>query len=60
MFFDEKTWFKIWLNPGLNLTIFRGTGPWLWKVIRKTKGEGVLRQSMDFGKIKSKQEFIVG
>ena len=22
---------KIWLNPGFNLTIFRGTGPWrLW------------------------------
>ena len=42
MFFDKKTWFKIWLNPGLNLTIFRGTGPWPWKVIRKTKGEGVL------------------
>ena len=27
MFLDEKTVFKIWLNPGLNLTIFRGTGP---------------------------------
>ena len=27
MFFDKKTWFKIWLNPGLNLTIFQGTGP---------------------------------
>ena len=24
---DKKTLLKIWLNPGLNLTIFRGTGP---------------------------------
>ena len=28
MFLDEKTVLEIWLNPGLNLTIFRGTGPW--------------------------------
>ena len=28
MFLDKKSWLKIWLNPGLNLTIFRGTGPW--------------------------------
>ena len=27
MFSDEKTMLEIWLNPGLNLTIFRGTGP---------------------------------
>ena len=27
MFSDEKTVLKIWLNVGLNLTIFRGTGP---------------------------------
>ena len=27
MFLDKKTLLKIWLNPGLNLTIFRGTGP---------------------------------
>ena len=27
MFLDTKTLLKIWLNPGLNLTIFRGTGP---------------------------------
>ena len=27
MFLDEKTVLEIWLNPGLNLTIFRGTGP---------------------------------
>ena len=26
MFLDKKTLLKIWLNPGLNLTIFRGTG----------------------------------
>ena len=24
---DKKTMFKIWLNPGTNLTIFRETGP---------------------------------
>ena len=27
MLLDEKTVLEIWLNPGLNLTIFRGTGP---------------------------------
>ena len=27
MFLDKKTLLKIWLYPGLNLTIFRGTGP---------------------------------
>ena len=27
MFLDKKTVLKIWLNPGLNLTIFRGTRP---------------------------------
>ena len=27
MFLDKKTLFKIWVNLGLNLTIFRGTGP---------------------------------
>ena len=26
MFLDEKTVLEIWLNPGLNLTIFQGTG----------------------------------
>ena len=26
MFLGKKTLLKIWLNPGLNLTIFRGTG----------------------------------
>ena len=30
MFLDQKTLFKIWLNPGLNLSIFRGTGPRFW------------------------------
>ena len=28
MFLDEKTVLEIWLNPGLNFTIVRGTGPW--------------------------------
>ena len=27
MFLDKKTLLKIWPNPGLNLTIFQGTGP---------------------------------
>ena len=27
MFLDEKTVLEIWLNLGLNLTIFRGTRP---------------------------------
>ena len=27
MFLDKKTLLKMWLNPGLNLTIFRGTWP---------------------------------
>ena len=27
MFLDEKTVLEIWLNPGLKLTIFRGTRP---------------------------------
>ena len=27
VFLDEKTMLEIWLNPGLNLTIFRGTRP---------------------------------
>ena len=26
MFLDKKTLFEIWVNPGLNLTIFRETG----------------------------------
>ena len=28
-FLNKKTLLKIWLNPGLNLTIFRGTRPWV-------------------------------
>ena len=32
---QEKTLLKIWLNPGLNLTIFRGTG-----ASPRKKGEG--------------------
>ena len=32
MFLDKKTLLKTWLNPGLNLTIFRGTGPWIHKL----------------------------
>ena len=32
MFLGKKTLLKIWLNPGLNLTIFWGTGP-IWTLI---------------------------
>ena len=28
IFLDIKTLLKVWLNPGLMLTISRGTGPW--------------------------------
>ena len=28
MFLNEKTVLEVWLNPGLNLTIFWGNGPW--------------------------------
>ena len=28
MFLNKKTLLNIWLPPGLNLTIFQGTGPW--------------------------------
>ena len=33
MFLDKKTFLKIWLDPGLNLTIFRGTGPNCYLVV---------------------------
>ena len=33
MFLVKKTLLKIWLNPGLNLTIFRGTGPNCYLVV---------------------------
>jgi len=29
MFLDKKIGLKLWLNLGLSLTIFRGTGPWI-------------------------------
>ena len=28
VFLGKKTLLEIWLNPGLKLTIFQGTGPW--------------------------------
>ena len=33
MFLDKKNLLKIWLNPGLNLTILRGTGPSSYLVV---------------------------
>ena len=35
MFLDEKTVLEIWLDLGLNLTIFRGTGPNIYQSIKK-------------------------
>ena len=41
MFLDKKTLLKIWLNPELNLTIFRETGPCvLIRHVRNEKGTG--------------------
>ena len=36
MSLDKKTLFKIWRNPGLNLSIFWGTVPWSLQVINLT------------------------
>ena len=36
MFSDKKPLLKIWLYPGLNLTIFQGTGPRSRAVIFKS------------------------
>ena len=36
MFSDKKPLLQIWLYPGLNLTIFRGTGPRSLAVIFKS------------------------
>ena len=35
MFLGKKALLKIWINPGLNLTIFRGTGPRLFTLNKK-------------------------
>ena len=48
MFLDKKILLKIRLNPGLNLTICRGTGPWkvffdaFW--LSKTEYKSYLRE----------------
>ena len=49
MFWDKTTLLKIWLNPGLNLTIFQGTQPWciplcfgVFFVVSKDFGEELL------------------
>ena len=36
MFLDKKNLLKIWLNPGLNLTIFQGTRPWMLLLMHGT------------------------
>ena len=40
MSLDKKTLLKTRLNPGLNLTIFRGTGPWYYSKNRWKRGRG--------------------
>lgn len=44
MFLEKKTLLRIWINLGLNLTIFRGTGPWC--VISGWIGEFSFRSSL--------------
>ena len=44
MFLDEKTVLEIWLNLGLNLTIFRGTGPTI--IFFKTSVERSIDRSL--------------
>ena len=36
-FFDKKFLLKVWLKPGLNLTVFRGNGPGEKKKKKKKK-----------------------
>ena len=36
VFLDKKNLLKIWLNPGLNLTIFQGTRPWMLLLMHST------------------------
>ena len=40
MFLDKKTFLKTRLNPGLNLSIFWGTGPWYYSKNRWKRGRG--------------------
>ena len=59
MFLDKKTWLRIWLNPGLLKHLSRNSALAM-ESHQKNKGRRGSWQLMDFGKIKSKQEFIVG
>ena len=52
MFLDEKTVLEIWLNPGLNLTIFRGTGPRATKTtVTPPRGFKTVRKCLTLGTI---------
>ena len=42
---SKKTMLKISLNPGLNLTIFLGTGPGFFKIRTAENVENLLRSS---------------
>ena len=52
MFLEKKTLLKIWLNPGLNLIIFRGTGPrflnqrHLWRSYCKKRERKKIKQEL--------------
>ena len=40
MSLEKKTFLKTKLNPGLNVTIFRGTGPWYYSKNHWKRGRG--------------------
>ena len=47
MFWDKNTLLKIWLNPGLNLTKFRGTGPRMFHVaVVQNNGKEMYKKSV--------------
>ena len=63
MFLGKKALLKIWINPGLNLTIFRGTGPRLFTLNKKFQeklvGKYMERNFLDHSRGKfSEQETI--
>ena len=49
MFLANKTLLTIWLNPGLNLTIFQGTGPALF--IFQFSGRNTCQSHVSYPKV---------
>ena len=49
MFLANKTLLTIWLNPGLNLTIFQGTGPALF--IFQFSGRNACQSHVSYRKV---------